>query len=667
MAGALVGAAAIVFTLVTFAMQVNVDRLPNFLFQRMGRDSRLLGSFVAAIGIAFFVGALSLLPDTETWPITGLVATFWSLAATVVIYHYAHRRSLLLVSPIEQIKGVVKDAERNQKRWRKHADRFVATAESVGEAAKGDDDNNDTFDPVRFAFFQQLPSWDTGARVGVQNLVALGETFAVKGDSAVVSFAYDGIVAVNRSYIQTKGRTFISQSLFSDGGSTDAIVNVTLEALRRIPTAAIARHDEVHLSQVLRVFRQLSELYLTVDYGSPYREKWHATLAAGYLDGAIASIMRTEHSDVLMNAAREAGNLATAFIGAKRIDNAHGLVTKLGELAKLGLTKDVHVPVAMIASEQIARIAITLLRSRSRGSQFVGRHLQQTMDSLLRSALLLPGTGLSSRASQCLGPYFSLLGGKSFPSALSLYADHINEGKLSDDDAMHFVRNVLEWTERRNHVEKETLLLAVAARSNFAHELLMRLTQLCKVLMGLSLAPVCDESLQEELLGLADRYICVFSFLPDDPDSVKFLENIRVIDSLAELAVFAKQSDRDEVLARIREMMLDWILKSGRYHTGWGSLGNGLFSVIVLATVCKDLQIMDTLRKALTESKITDDDVLDTGIRDLREALRDSSRNWRHSPIDWWLAKCDRSDLRGAVESTLALLRELRKGSESKQ
>ena len=59
MGTALIGAAAIVTSLVLFAMQVNIERMPHGLFRRLSEDLRLLGafavSFLLAIGVVLTI------------------------------------------------------------------------------------------------------------------------------------------------------------------------------------------------------------------------------------------------------------------------------------------------------------------------------------------------------------------------------------------------------------------------------------------------------------------------------------------------------------------------------------------------------------------------------------------------------------------------------------
>jgi len=61
--GALVGAAAIVSSLVLFSMQVNIERMPHGLFRRLGSDRSLMTAFAGAFFLAIAVLSLSLLTD----------------------------------------------------------------------------------------------------------------------------------------------------------------------------------------------------------------------------------------------------------------------------------------------------------------------------------------------------------------------------------------------------------------------------------------------------------------------------------------------------------------------------------------------------------------------------------------------------------------------------
>ena len=49
--GALIGAAAIAFSLIMFAMQVNVERMPHGLFRKFSSDWKLLGAFAGSFAL----------------------------------------------------------------------------------------------------------------------------------------------------------------------------------------------------------------------------------------------------------------------------------------------------------------------------------------------------------------------------------------------------------------------------------------------------------------------------------------------------------------------------------------------------------------------------------------------------------------------------------------
>ena len=64
--GALIGAAAIVSSLVLFAMQVNIERMPHGLFRRLSADRRLLSAFAVTFLLAVAIAGLSLVQGQQS-------------------------------------------------------------------------------------------------------------------------------------------------------------------------------------------------------------------------------------------------------------------------------------------------------------------------------------------------------------------------------------------------------------------------------------------------------------------------------------------------------------------------------------------------------------------------------------------------------------------------
>src|ERR1700722_12154663 len=60
---ALLGATAIAFSFIMFAMQVNVERMPHGLFRKFSGDQCLMSAFALTFFMAIVVPCLSLVPD----------------------------------------------------------------------------------------------------------------------------------------------------------------------------------------------------------------------------------------------------------------------------------------------------------------------------------------------------------------------------------------------------------------------------------------------------------------------------------------------------------------------------------------------------------------------------------------------------------------------------
>ena len=91
--GALIGAAAIVTSLVLFAMQVNVDRMPHGLFRRLSEDRRLLGAFAITFVLAIGLATMSAVAE-RPWLAVVLVSGAWAILFVLGLFLYAYRRAL---------------------------------------------------------------------------------------------------------------------------------------------------------------------------------------------------------------------------------------------------------------------------------------------------------------------------------------------------------------------------------------------------------------------------------------------------------------------------------------------------------------------------------------------------------------------------------------------
>ncbi len=100
--GALIGAAAIAFSLVMFAMQINVERMPHGLFRKLSADRRLFGAFAATFLLAITVATLSMIPD-KSWLAIAVFGAGWGTVLILILFLYAYRRALSLINPVQQL------------------------------------------------------------------------------------------------------------------------------------------------------------------------------------------------------------------------------------------------------------------------------------------------------------------------------------------------------------------------------------------------------------------------------------------------------------------------------------------------------------------------------------------------------------------------------------
>lgn len=99
---ALIGAAAIVTSLVLFAMQVNIERMPHGLFRRLSADGRLLSAFALAFLLAIGVATLSTLLDQDRLAFV-VLSVAWAVVFILISFMYAYRRALVLINPLRQL------------------------------------------------------------------------------------------------------------------------------------------------------------------------------------------------------------------------------------------------------------------------------------------------------------------------------------------------------------------------------------------------------------------------------------------------------------------------------------------------------------------------------------------------------------------------------------
>jgi len=190
---ALIGATAIVTSLVLFAMQVNIERMPHGLFRRLSADQKLLGAFALAFLLAIGVATLSTVVDQGRLACVVLTAS-WSALFVLISFMYAYRRALLLTNPLRQL-GILLHATRKELRvWALRAQRagpLLEREEAAGKATASPSDS--THDLIRTTFFQINNHWTDGAKRSLRHAMSFARRYAEHGDYEVSGAALNAV------------------------------------------------------------------------------------------------------------------------------------------------------------------------------------------------------------------------------------------------------------------------------------------------------------------------------------------------------------------------------------------------------------------------------------------------------------------------------------------
>ncbi len=657
---ALIGAAAIVTSLVLFAMQVNIERMPHGLFRRLSADPKLLGAFASAFLLAIGVATLSTFTSQTRLAIVVLAAS-WAIVFILILFMYAYRRALLLINPLQQLGILIHDSRKELRTWARRASRAMPLLEREDSASATSSPTDSTHDVARTAFLQINNRWTDGAKRAIRHAMSFARRYAEQGDYEVSGAALNAVVAINAAYIEAKGKTFYANNPFLENPlANDGFINDTLEHLRQNTQAAIARRDEQQIAQTLRAMAALVQVYLGIDYSSPYATKSHARLAAGYLASAVQAVVPHDMADVLLEGQRLMGQSAQHLLIHGNPDDITTLSEKIALIACTGCAKEDYRPVTMEGMTQLANLTLDLLRSRSHDIHFAVGEVRRDVALVAKLFINVADTPLSSSHSTFLGAYYSSTSVQSLRARLTELVNALSEAQPDNADAQWVIRNVERWADGLYETEKDLLLAAIKAKSHFTFDMIHWITGVTEILLAVSNAPACDDHSQQEIRKHARWLIATLTWIPDDKDTVTFVENFQMTETLFEAAMDARNRGCDEIATEIGTFLLSWIFKGGRYQTGWGILERGLCGLAAFALMGRDGEVSG-LRTAvaahLSGESAPVQEIRERAARRIFERAVSLYRpgSWM-SRIDMAIARADHQKLRPLLEEIAGLL-----------
>lgn len=336
------------------------------------------------------------------------------------------------------------------------------------------------------------------------------------------------------------------------------------------------------------------------------------------------------------------------------------LSEKIALIACTGCAKEDYRPVTMEGMKQLANLTFDLLRSRNHDIHFAVGEVRRDVALVAKLFLNVPDTPLSSSHSTFLGPYYSSTSMDSLRARLTAMVNALSEAQPDNADAQSVIRNIERWADGLYQTEKELLLAAIQAKSHFAFDMIHWITGVTEILLAVSNAPACDHHSQEELQKHARWLIATLTWIPDDKDTVTFVENFRMTETLFEAAMGARNRGCDDIAKEIWESLLSWTFKGGRYETGWGVLERGLCGLAAFAVMGGDEQVSE-LRTAVA-ARLSGEAAPAQEIRDraARRIVERAANLHRHghwsSRIDMAIARSDHEKLRHLLEDISHLL-----------
>lgn len=659
----LVGATAIVFSLVLFALQVNVERLPHGLFRWLSRDPSLLMAFLASMLLAL---AIAISPITQAeieaaWLVWG---NAWAVVITLVLYLFAYNRALALINPARQIGSLVARTQRVMRTWGRRARRARPLIQSNLQAMGLEENELAGTDFALYSYFKQNAHWLDGARQALRYVSSMVRQSAMAGDHEASAAGLHAIVAVNRTYIESKGQSFFPdlRPFMINPFAGEGFVTDSLEHLRLTVDIAVHSRDEQLLTQLFGSFAGLSHLYAKIDYAHVAASKTEAALAATYLADAVETALSNKFIDVTMNGVRTMGKTASMMIIEGAPNDALTVIKKITDIGTgglvLGIKEDLYYAVPKTATDQLRDHFILLLRSDHADVGFALRELRQRLHSLASMVLKVPGgESLLDRHSTILESFYSVTDPLSASQQLQHFIQNIDRQNEDDDASRRFLGHLEQWAEELYRGQKDLLLEAIEKRSHFAFDLIAWQCDIAKLLLAASTTPSCVPSLAADLRKHALWLASTSSWIPTDADTIRFVEAYRLSERLFDLArTGVVLQIPDEEIEAFEALLLSWAFGAGRERNGQRVLERGMFAIATLKLMREDRASVGSFLAAelAKEDAPAGDELLRAaaGIRERADTL------WRerysHSDIERAMEAQDREAMAALLQQIAA-------------
>ena len=488
--------------------------------------------------------------------------------------------------------------------------------------------------------------------------------YAKQGDHEVSAAALNTVVVVNRLYVKAKGKTFFSQVLILDNPLVnDGFINNTLELCRQHLRAGVSSGDEQQIELTLKTITMLIGVYTEIDYSTERASKTHAHLAANYLYEGVKSVIPHNMPDVLMEGVRLMGKSAHLFLTCDEPNSIATLAENIAVIACLGSSNEIFRPVTLTAMEQLASLMFSVIRTNSYDIHFAITQLRDDITMAVKFFLKVPDPPMQRVHSSFLAPYYSGTTSQAFLSWLREFVNELLKTNHEDEAANTTIRNIETWADGLFQAQKEILLLAIEKRSGFTFDIIHWIVSVTEMLLTLSNSLSCDDHTRDELRKHAEWLIYVIDWIPDDEETITFVETYRPSEILFEASMKAHFRGCSDLAQEIQNILINWAFKGGNYQTGWGTLEQSIYALSTLVLSIGDQQNVDSLKQKLSDrlsKKFSpSQDIKDQAARGIRRKAATLYRN-RHGfetqMIQYQMNKLDQTVLSSLLMDLANLL-----------
>ncbi|MDX0443300.1 DUF2254 domain-containing protein [Sinorhizobium medicae] len=593
--GSMLGATAISFSVAMLAVQLNFARIPHSLFRKLSQDAQLVGAFLATFVLSILLGLLSLIPNAA-WTGAAIVVALWCITLTLLLFLSAFRRALNLIDPAVQLRLVIADVQKAMTRWSRLANRTTPLLENRQSRTIEKD-------IPRALFFQSNPHWVEVPTRAIAYSVSFARRYANEGEYDVSAQALNTLVAINRAYVEVRGKTFFAPNVFFNNPlSTENFINGTLEQLRMLAVSATSQGDEQQTIQIMKAFAALVGVYSTIDYGRNHNiELHHAQLATSYLSGTIEGTIARFEADVLMEGVRLLGQSALIILNSGRSSDIAPLAQKIATFSAVGLAKPNFAPVTQTGVEQLATLSFALIRSDEREVRYALREVRSAVATIALVAIGSADTPLSSKHSAHVAAYFSVAKSGSLGHWLTDLTNAVAAAPSGDPDARRVVHHIADWSNELHLSLRQIFVKALENRSGLTIDLVMWITHITTVLVAASKAPSADKRVSAEIRKNATSLLQTFGWIPNDKDTITFAENSQVTTHVFETGLAALKQGVEEVAETARDILMRWAFQGGQNEAGWAIFERSLKAIAVLSVLRENDQWDEWLKAKLAE------------------------------------------------------------------